>query len=144
PLPGCTITGDNSICQGQSTELCAPAGASGYSWSTGATTRCITVSTAGTYSVTVTDEGCTNICSRTVTVSPLPACTISGDASLCEGQSTQLCVPAGASSYLWSTGATTNCIMVSSAGTYSVTVTNTNGCTTTCSKSVTVNPLPAC
>ncbi len=139
----CTITGNSSICEGQSTQLCVPAGSSSYLWSTGATTNCITVMSAGTYSVTITDAGCTSICSKTVTVSSQQTCTITGNGSICQGQSTQLCVPAGSSSYLWSTGATTNCITVMSAGTYSVTITNA-GCTSTCSKIVTVSSQQTC
>jgi hypothetical protein len=145
PLPVCTITGNASICRGQSTQLCVPARAASYLWSTGATTRCITVSTAGTYSVTVTSAGgCVSTCSRVVTVSPKPVCTITGNALICSGQSTQLCVPAGAASYLWSTGATTRCITVSTAGTYSVTVTNASGCVSTCSQVVKVSAKPVC
>jgi len=143
PLPACTISGASSICQGSTTQLCAPAGSSGYSWSTGATTNCITVGVAGTYSVTVTNSGCTSICNKTITVNPVPVCTISGASSICQGATTQLCAPAGSSGYSWSTGATTNCITVSASGTYSVTVTN-NGCSSICSKTVTVHPLPAC
>ncbi|QOW11665.1 T9SS type A sorting domain-containing protein [Kaistella flava (ex Peng et al. 2021)] len=144
-LPVCTITGNSVICQGQSTQLCAPAGFTKYLWSTGATTSCITVSTAGTYTVTTTNAaGCTSTCSKTVTVSALPVCTITGDSVICQGQSTQLCAPAGFTKYLWSTGATTSCITVSTAGTYTVTTTNAAGCTSTCSKTVTVSSLPVC
>ncbi|MCX6291559.1 MAG: T9SS type A sorting domain-containing protein [Bacteroidetes bacterium] len=144
PAPGCTISGNSSICQGQSTSLCAPSGGSAYLWNTGATTRCITVTGAGTYSVTVTNSnGCSSTCSKCVTVSPGPDCTISGNSSICQGQSTSLCVPSGGSSYLWNTGATTRCITVTSAGTYSVTVTNSSGCSSTCSKCVTVSTPPS-
>ncbi len=145
PLPVCTITGNNLICAGQSTQLCVPAGAASYLWSNGATTNCITVSTAGTYAVTVTNaDGCSSICSQAVTIVPPPICTISGNLSICSGQSTLLCVPAGAGSYLWNTGATTNCITVNTAGTYAVTVTNTGGCSSVCSVLVVMPPPPVC
>ncbi|MEO8771513.1 MAG: ice-binding family protein [Ferruginibacter sp.] len=145
PAPDCTITGSSAICLGQSTQLCAPAGCATYLWSTGATCRCITVTTAGTYSVTVTNSGgCSSTCTKTITVSPAPACTISGNAVICSGQSTQLCAPAGCATYLWSTGATCRCITVTTAGTYSVTVTNSGGCSSTCTKTITVSPAPAC
>ena len=49
---------------------------------------------------------------------------------------------AGYSSYLWSTGATTQTITVSSAGSFSVTVSNANGCTGSTSATTVVNPLP--
>ena len=144
-FPVCTITGNCIICPGQSTQLCVPAGAAFYKWSNGATTNCITVKAAGTYTVKVTNAaGRTSTCSKTVTVSALPVCTITGNCVICPGQSTQLCVPAGAASYLWSNGATTNCINVNAAGTYTVKVTNAAGCTSSCSKTVTVSALPVC
>src|SRR6185503_17809569 len=137
----CTITGGLIICQGESTQLCTPPGATSYLWSTGANTNCITVNQEGLYSVTVTDmNGCSSVCEETVIVNPLPICTITGNAIICEGESTQLCAPAGSASYLWSTGAITNCITVSVAGIYTITVTATN----VCNRTVSVNPLPVC
>src|SRR5664280_2946256 len=117
-----------------------------YLWSTGAITNCITVSAAGTYTVTVTNSsGCSSVCTKTVIVSPVPDCTITVTGSLCTGQTTQLCTPLiTGNTYLWSTGATTNCITVSAAGTYSVTVTNSSGCSSVCSKTIIVTPVPDC
>jgi gliding motility-associated-like protein len=48
---------------------------------------------------------------------------------VCLGSTTDLSVASGFSSYLWNTGAITNSIKVSTAGNYSVTVTNADGCT---------------
>ena len=50
---------------------------------------------------------------------------------LCEGSALNLSVSNNFSSYLWNTLATTNSILVSIPGDYSVKVTNTNGCTAT-------------
>jgi hypothetical protein len=145
PLPACSITGDMSICSGETTSLCTTAGLASYLWSTGATINCITVNADGTYTVTVTDaNGCSNVCSQTVSVGPPPICTITGNLSICSGQSTVLCTTAGLSSYLWSTGATINCITVNAAGTYTVTVTDANGCSNVCSQTVSVGPPPIC
>jgi gliding motility-associated-like protein len=58
--------------------------------------------------------------------------------SLCSENAINLSVAAGYSTYLWNTGATSNTITVSSAGTYSVKVTNENGCEAT--KTFNVNP----
>ncbi len=144
PLPLCLITGNDAICVGLSTELCASGGTS-YLWSTGASTSCITVSAAGTYSVTVTNAaGCTSVCSKTLRVTQVASCLITGQDAICVGQSTQLCVPAGATSYLWSTGATTNCITVNEIGTYSVTVTNAGECTSICSKEISRSQSSTC
>ncbi len=145
PIPNCSITGDNTICQGESTTLCASPGAAGYLWSNGASTDCITVNTAGTYNVTITDgTGCTSSCSVTVSVSPIPNCSITGDNTICQGGTTTLCASPGATGYLWSNGASTDCITVNTAGTYIVTITDGTGCTSSCSVTVTVSPLPTC
>jgi len=80
----------------------------------------------------------------TVTVNPLPTPTITanGSTTLCQGGSVTLTASAG-STYLWSTGAATQSITVSTAGSYTVTVTNANGCSATSSATVVVvNALP--
>jgi gliding motility-associated-like protein len=50
---------------------------------------------------------------------------------LCNGSSLDLFVDTGFSSYLWNTGETTNTINITTSGNYTVTVTNTDGCTAT-------------
>ncbi|MBK8624342.1 MAG: hypothetical protein IPN86_01800 [Saprospiraceae bacterium] len=101
PLPTPSITGDNVICNGESTTLIA-AGGSTYVWSNGATTATITVnpSATTTYSVTTTDaNGCQGSTSMTVTVNPLPTPSITGDNIICNGESTTL-TAAGGSTYV--------------------------------------------
>jgi uncharacterized repeat protein (TIGR01451 family) len=144
PTPVATITpsGPTTFCMGGSVTLTAnPAGAS-YSWSNGATTQSINVTTGGSYSVTVTGAGgCFNTSAPTnVTVNPAPIVTITGPASACD--SAILDAGPGFTSYLWSTGATSQTINVTSSNTYSVTVTNAGGCTATDSHAITVNPTP--
>ena len=143
--PTCSINGNSSCCAGGSVQLCAPAGLASYRWSTGATTQCINVNATGNYTVTVTNSaGCSSTCDKYVTVNGIPSCTISGNSTVCSGGSIALCAPAGLAAYRWSTGATTQCINVSATGTYTVTVTNSSGCSSTCNKSVTVYPVPSC
>ncbi|MEO8148570.1 MAG: T9SS type A sorting domain-containing protein, partial [Bacteroidia bacterium] len=141
PPPPFTITGKGQICQGSSSQLCAPAGLAGYLWSDAKTTQCISVNTTGTYTVTVTNaSGCTTKKSKKVTVNPLPACAITGNTAIHPGQSTNLCVAAvSGNAYLWNTGATTNCIAVNTVGDYTVTVTSNKGCTSSCTVKVTVS-----
>ncbi|WP_291401961.1 T9SS type A sorting domain-containing protein [Daejeonella sp.] len=147
PLPAATITagGPISFCLGDKVTLTASAGSS-YLWSTGATTQSIEVNSAGNYTVSVTSaNGCiATSTATTVTVNPLPTATITagGPTSFCLGDKVTLSASAG-SSYLWSTGATTQSIEVNSAGNYTVSVTNANGCSaTSTATTVTVNPLP--
>jgi hypothetical protein len=135
--PAATIAagGPTVFCQGGSVILNASNGTS-FLWSNGATTQSISVSTAGNYSVTVTSgNGCSATSSVvTVVVNPLPTASISanGPTSFCQGDFVILTASPG-TSYLWSNGATTQSIMVSNAGNFSVTVTNANGCSATSS-----------
>ncbi|MBK9320648.1 MAG: hypothetical protein IPM91_18915 [Bacteroidetes bacterium] len=63
--------------------------------------------------------------------------------SICQGNSISLSSSATRGTYLWSNGATTKSINASTAGSYVVTVTGTNGCTTAANAvSVTVKVLP--
>jgi hypothetical protein len=133
PVP--TISAATTFCAGSSTTLDAGIWSS-YLWSTGATTQTISASTAGTYSVTVTNaNGCTGSDSHTLTFSESPSPIITGAEILCGGSSTTL--DAGSwSSYFWSTGATTQTISVNTAGPYSVTVTNADGCSGTTTRTL--------
>ena len=140
PVP--SITGNNSICQGQSSTISAGS-YSGYSWSTGATTSSININTAGSYSVTVTDaNGCTGTATFNLAVNANPTPTITGVTSFCAGGNSTLNAGGGYTNYLWSGGATTQTINVTTGGNYAVTVTNAAGCTATTSKVITVNALP--
>jgi hypothetical protein len=141
-IPNTSISGNTQLCQGESTSLDAGAGFSTYTWSNGQTTRNISVQTAGTYTVVISNaSGCTNTASVTVNVNPVPSPQISGVLSFCPGEQTILSVPAGFSAYQWSTNQTTSSIQVQQAGSYQVTVTNGQGCTGT--SAVTVSALMA-
>ena len=143
-LPSVTVSvSAGTICVGESTTITA-SGASTYSWSNGETGSSITVSPTTTtlFTATGTDSnGCTSAGSTTITVNALPTVEISGTLTYCAGGSTTLTATAGLSSYLWSTGATTQAITVSTAGSYTVTGTDSNGCSATSSAS-TVTELP--
>lgn len=75
PQPIASITGDNIICNGESTILTASGGTQ-YAWNTLATTAAITVAPtiSTTYTVSVSNvEGCQDIAMITVTVNPKPS-----------------------------------------------------------------------
>lgn len=97
-------------------------------WSDGSTGPSLGVSSSGSYWVQVTDTGgCIARDTVVVGLGSLPVVAI-GDAAICDGQPAVLDAGAGFASYAWSTGATTQSITVSTAGTYLVTVTNAAGC----------------
>ncbi|MFZ4522392.1 MAG: T9SS type A sorting domain-containing protein, partial [Bacteroidales bacterium] len=132
PLPVASITpsGPTTFCEGGSVTLTA-SGGTGYLWSNAATTAAITVSSAGTYTVTATNEsGCSDTETSSITVNPLPvaAITPNGPTTFCVGGSVSL-TASGGTSYLWSNSATTAAITVSSSGTYTVTLSDENHCT---------------
>ncbi|HYW95558.1 MAG TPA: gliding motility-associated C-terminal domain-containing protein [Bacteroidales bacterium] len=153
PLPARAViapSGPLSICEGDTVELTTTAAATSYDWSNGSTGASLRVTATGNYTVAVTDaNGCTSPESDPVqvTVNPLPSkpeIDPAGPVSICEGDSAQLTVTAPAASYQWSDGSTAASLYARTAGSYSVTVTDANGCTSAESApvDVSVNPLP--
>ena len=99
-----------------------------------------------TYGYNLTANGCPgNSYNVTVTVNPtppIPVITPPGPVSFCSGGSVVLSAPAGYSSYLWSNGASTQNVTISTAGSYSVVVKDANGCQSASSTAVTTSVLP--
>ena len=134
----CQGSSNGRLCGVQSLGRRPPSGVTiaTYAWSTGETTNCIDVST-GTYSVTVTDQrGCVGKRTTTVgaaepiviTETVLEACKTTDGLGMI-----QLNVAPASSlyTYSWSNGASTQKITGLQPATYSVTVTNSSGCTQT-------------
>ncbi|MEI7803680.1 MAG: gliding motility-associated C-terminal domain-containing protein, partial [Bacteroidota bacterium] len=102
---------------------------------------------AGTYPTTlkvISDMGCVNTITNNAIVNPLPNPTItpSGPTSFCFGGNVTLSGENGLT-YSWSTSDTTQSIVVSTSGTYHLTVTNpTTSCVNSDSIVVEVFPLP--
>jgi len=133
---------NDTVCDGETATLDAGAGFTSYNWNTMATTQTIDVMTAGTYTVTVTNAaGCTAEDSAEVVINALPVVVLTGD-TVCEGETVTLDAGAGFASYNWSSGPTTQTIDVSMAGTYTVTVTNAEGCEASDSATVGFNANP--
>ena len=128
----------------------SPTGGTGpytYTWSIGATTSSIVGIGAGTYTVTVTDaNGCTTTAQGTVTEPDALMANANTDQNVTDfngfdGEISS--TPTGGTqpyNYVWSNGGTTASQTFLQAGTYTVTVTDANGCTT--SESTTVNQPP--
>jgi hypothetical protein len=176
PSPtGQLTTANTTICAGQSVNLnivvtgTAPFsgtlsnGGGAFSGNTSPITKTVTPASTTTYTITsMTGNGCPAVSltgSTTVTVTPLPTASISGNATICAGASTNLSVtlgPAGAGPWSFTVGGQnfTNIntspfqVNVSPSSTTGFTVTNlSNGCASgpggvTGTATVTVNPLP--
>ncbi|NVO03323.1 MAG: T9SS type A sorting domain-containing protein [Bacteroidetes bacterium] len=105
----------------------------------------VNISDQGYYKCTVSNT-CGSVTSDSVllTVNAKPLPVISGNLQFCTGLSTSLTTTVGYSTYSWSNSASTSTISVNTPGSYSVSVSDINGCTNT-SAAVTVieNSLPS-
>jgi|GEM_PF-2703459 len=119
-------------------ELCGEIEA-GYNWSNGSTTKDISVSTGGTYTLTLTDiNGCTSTSSTIITQNNLPNASASNNGPITCSQTNVIltATPAGMT-YLWSGGGTNQNKTVTSPGIYTATITDNNGCSATATTTVT-------
>jgi len=145
PLPIITITGNDTICNGATASLTV-SGASSYVWSSGQTVAVVTVNPTNTTTYTVvgtSTDGCVDSTQFTVSVTPLPTATISGNNSVCDGATIDL-TASGGTSYLWTTTETTATISVSPTDTTTfVVIVTASGCSDTASTTINWIPLPS-
>ena len=143
-VPNANLDSTEHICAGATTVL-EPGGsaAADFTWSNGANTPTITVGEAGTYSVTKLEDGCESDATIVVTQSDavqivdLDACSdalpVSIDATINNG-----------TSYAWSGGSSINAAVntFNDAGNYTVTATDSYGCSSTDGFQLTVLEAP--
>jgi hypothetical protein len=139
-------TGNRSLLAMSATDVSCAGGADGtatvsdvysqaalsYAWSNGGTTPTISGLTAGTYSVTVTNSIYLETASITITAPAVLALNPSSNNPTLGNNGDASVAPSGGTSpytYLWNNNATTATITGLLPGTYSVSVTDTNGCT---------------
>jgi len=140
-IPACYQDGTGEI------SVSGTGGTPGYSytWSTGDSSPKITNLSSGTYTVTLTDaNGCTTV--RNLSFSEPPPLSIAYNKTdvECAGESTgtinlDVSGGTGSYSYQWNTGASSSSLNNLGKGTYSVTVTDANGCTANQSISIRSN-----
>lgn len=156
PLPTANAGNDQAICEGEPTTLSATGGVS-YLWSPGTGLSCtqcasptLIPQTNTTYTVQVTDAfGCQDSDTVRITVTPLPATTISAlPAGICPGNSVQLNATGGIA-YNWTPASTLNNAAISNPTAtpnnttwYTVNITDVTGCVATDSVQVEVFNLP--
>lgn len=123
---------DTAVCAGQQVNITADGGLTNIVWNNASTGAIISVNDTGYYFYTATDANGCSVSSDSALVSnipfPVPVITASPP-SICVGQSAST-LDAGSVigvGYVWSFGgATTNTILISQAGIYSVTATLSN------------------
>ncbi|MGB0404307.1 MAG: T9SS type A sorting domain-containing protein [Salibacteraceae bacterium] len=123
------IMGSDSICEGNTTKLYVDNGNTGITWSTGATTDTIEVTTSGTYTLTATaSNNCPVSASAYTHFHALPPVNLGNDTSICQGDTLTLIAGDGSEDYFWYNWVTAAQIEVWRPGTYSVKVTSPENC----------------
>ncbi len=150
PLPAITLSGTTTLCPGNSTIITTSGGGT-YSWSTGGTNDTIAVkpTSTSTYTIGVTNKGCTKDSSIVITVSPKPSVSITPpSAGICPGKNVNL-TASGAFTYSWSPSTGLSCTSCSntlaspaSTATYTVIGTSIAGCRDTATVIVAVASPP--
>lgn len=144
-VPSVTVTDATCYNSSNGSITVTPSGVAPYSfqWSTGATSATISGVPAGIYTVTVTDS---TLCNKVVTIP------VGGDPQInqnpvvinngCNASGGSIVLsPSGGSgsgySFLWSDGSTASSLTGLIAGTYTVTITDSNNCTDSASYTIT-------
>ncbi|MFY9595106.1 MAG: gliding motility-associated C-terminal domain-containing protein, partial [Bacteroidales bacterium] len=152
PLPTIAATASpSSICLGNSSVLTASSNITGttYSWSGTlgvGSTKTVTPTSTTSYTVTGTSTaGCAGTATVSVTVNALPDISIdASESTICNGQ-TSVLTASGADFYSWSHNLGTGLsktVSPTSTTTYTVTGSYANGCSSTATIQITVNPIP--
>ena len=135
-LPEVNLGRDTTVCVTEPVTLTGGRGDS-YLWSTGDTTRNITVNQTGIYRLTITRDGCSNSDTISMTIRPLPIVDLGKDTTFCKSSPIVLSGGTG-DTYLWNTGAVTPSLTVNETGAYKLTITK-DGCSNSDSVNIQVN-----
>ena len=144
--PHVDFPSDTTICGNQTFVLDAGNVGSYYEWNTGeigTDEQFYTVTGQGTYIVEVTDTiGCEAVGIINVTAGANPVVNLGPDASICNGATLTLDAGSDGTTFLWNDNSAGQTLDVTAAGTYSVTVTNDDGCSGTDNINVTTLSAP--
>ncbi len=142
------IAGPLQICANTTVTLSAVGNFGSYFWSNNQSTPSIQISAAGNYALTVTNpDGCTGTAAQTVNFATgiPPQVVAIQNVSCFQGNNGMALATGnggnGTFNYQWSNGATTPTASNLSAGTYSVVVTDGNGCTASSSIAISQPPV---
>lgn len=140
-------TGAHVLCTGGAPITLTASGGGSYLWNDGSSGTSVVASLPGTYSVQVDDGGSCPpgeaVANIVLDPDETPTVTLTGEATFCDGGSATLTSSEAAGGYVWSTTATTQSIVVSSTGSYSVTIDGACQDWTSNTVDITVMPTPA-
>lgn len=149
PIPVITLNSFGTLCLNNPAKTLnegAPIGGT-YTWN-GGSGNTFNPTTTGTFVITYsyTDPltGCSNSHNANLIVNPLPTINLGNDITICNGQNTTLTAPNG-TTFRWSdNNQTSQSIIVSpnASTTYTLTITDANGCSAMDNITVRVSPIP--
>ncbi|MCC6600945.1 MAG: gliding motility-associated C-terminal domain-containing protein [Crocinitomicaceae bacterium] len=132
PIPQVNIGDLYTACQGTPILLSNSGSPGNYFWSNGDTGQQTSVTQSGTYWLDVYGSNqCIGTDSTEVIFDPLPVIGFYHQVNLCEGATIELDAGNQGSTYEWSTGETSQTIVISVDGFYTVNVTSPEGCMAT-------------
>ena len=167
PTPTCDILGSSDLCvQSINNTYSDPINMTTYFWTASPGLQIVGSNTSSSVNVTTLTpgpqlltlnstwlSGCVSQCSKMINVNPIAPCSITGSSNVTAATiNNQYSGPAGLSSYSWSisgngsilgstTGSSIN-VTAGAAGSFTLTLTTMlNGCSRTCDKTVTVDPV---
>jgi len=141
PTPVIDLGLDQTICDGDSTELNAFYSGATYTWQDGSNNATLWASQPGTYIVTVDLNGCTFVDSTHIFTQNFSTFNFGPDTTLCQGETLVLSGLTPGATYLWQDGSTNSFLNITQTGQYSLTV-DLNGCLTNDTIQVDFTPSP--
>jgi len=146
--PVVLLSGNTSICSGDSVTLGGSSGGTSQWYMDGvaiggATTPSYSTNVAGVYNMTKTNlSGCTDSAAVGIVLVDVtnPTVNLGNDTTVCN--SITLDAQNTSADYFWSTGDTLQTAVVMLTGTYTVQITDTNGCMSSDTISLVINPTP--
>jgi len=120
---------EGAICQGDSIILSANTPNVTYVWQDNSTEEQFIARESGLFVATLTLDACVLMDSFDLVVNPNPDATLPADTSICQGENFVITLPDNGESFVWTgISSTSNTVSLTEAGTFSVLITDGNGC----------------
>ncbi|MEO5998361.1 MAG: gliding motility-associated C-terminal domain-containing protein [Chitinophagaceae bacterium] len=143
PSPLVNLGNDTILCQNQFPyQLNQSIPGASYLWPDGSSGNTFTINGSGVYWLRATLNGCTTTDSITVNSNPISTFNLGADTVVCTNKPLVLTVNPAFITYKWSNGNNTNTINVNTSGKYWCEVSNGNGCVSSDTINITINPQP--